>query len=154
MLADALLPAATERAFADTGHALDFTNKAFECLDLIGWEDAAAVLPTVVGQMVAARGAEESTAWRQPVDLIALCEQAGSELPELFAAGRGGLGWSEHAALARELLGDDPVRIVDGLKAAIRAGAAPVDLSRSLAYGGGASDSAFRQCQRALGLGD
>src|SRR6516162_4972898 len=131
MLADALLAAATERAFADTGHSLDFINKAFECLDLIGWEHAAAVLPTVIGQMVAARGAEESTAWRQPVDLIALCEQAGSELPELFAAGRGVHDWSEHAALARGLLGDDPVRMVDALKAAIRAGAVPVDLSRS-----------------------
>ena len=71
-LADALLAAETERAFADTGHSLDFINKAFECLDLIGWDHAAALLPTVVGQMVAARGAEESTAWRQPVDLVAL----------------------------------------------------------------------------------
>src|SRR5262249_35134656 len=44
-------------------------------------------------------------------------------------------GWSDHAALARELLGDDPVNIVDALKAAIHAGAAPADLSRSLAYG-------------------
>jgi hypothetical protein len=112
----------------------DFINKAFKCLDLIGWKHAAAVLPTVVGQMVAARGAEESTAWRQPVDLIALCEQVGSELPQLFTARSGARSWSEHAALAGELLGDDPVRIVDALKAAIRAGAAPVDLSRSLAY--------------------
>src|SRR5262249_36218615 len=72
LLADALLAAATERAFADSGHTLDFINKAFECLDLIGWEHAPTVLPTVVGQMVAARGAEESIAWRQPVDLVAL----------------------------------------------------------------------------------
>ena len=43
-------------------------------------------------------------------------------------------GWSDYAALARELLGDDPVRVVDALKAAIHAGAAPTDLSRSLAY--------------------
>ena len=135
VLADALLAAETERAFADTGHSLDFINKAFECLDLIGWEHAAALLPTVVGQMVAARGAEESTAWRQPVDLVALCEEAASQLPELFAAGRRMDGWSDHAALARELLGDDPARIVDALKAAIRAGAAPADLGRSLAYG-------------------
>jgi nitrite reductase/ring-hydroxylating ferredoxin subunit len=135
MLADALLAATTERAFADSGHSLDFINKAFECLDLIGWEHAAALLPTVVGQMVAARGAEESTAWRQPVDLIALCEQAASELPKLFAAGRGEHGWLEHAALAQELLGDDPARIVEALKAAIRAGAAPTDLTQSLAYG-------------------
>jgi len=136
VLADALLAAGTERAFADTGHSLDFINKAFECLDLIGWEHAAALLPTVVGQMVAARGAEESTAWRQPVDLVALCEEAASELPELFAAGRGARGWSDHAALTRELLSDDPAKIVDVLKAAIRAGAAPADLGRSLAYGG------------------
>src|SRR5262249_15361684 len=106
VLADALLAAETERAFADTGHSLDFINKAFECLDLIGWEHAATLLPTVVGQMVAARGADESTAWRQPVDLVALCQEAASELPELFAAGRGAHGWSDHAALARELLDD------------------------------------------------
>jgi nitrite reductase/ring-hydroxylating ferredoxin subunit len=135
VLADALLAAETERVFADTGHSLDFMNKAFECLDLIGWEHAAALLPTVVGQMVAARGAEESTAWRQPVDLVTLCGQAASELAKLFAVGRGVHGWSNHAALARELLGDDPARIVDALKEAIRAGAAPADVSRSLAYG-------------------
>jgi nitrite reductase/ring-hydroxylating ferredoxin subunit len=135
MLDDALLAAATERAFADDGHSLDFVNKAFECLDLIGWEHAAALLPTVVGQMAAARGAEESTSWRQPVDLVALCEQAGNQLPELFAPGRRSHGWSDHSALARELLGDDPGNIIDALKAAILAGAAPSDLSRSLAYG-------------------
>jgi len=133
-LADALFAAETERAFADTGHSLDFINKAFECLDLVGWQHAAALLPTVVGQMVAARGAEESTAWRQPVDLVALCEESTSELADLFAAGRGSRDWSGHAALAQELLGDDPARIADALKEAIRAGAAPADLGQSLAY--------------------
>ena len=133
-LADALFAAETERAFADTGHSLDFINKAFECLDLIGWQHAAALLPTVVGQMVAARGAEESTAWRQPVDLVALCEDSTSELAGLFAAGHGSGKWSGHAALAQELLGEDPDRIVDALKEAIRAGAAPADLGQALAY--------------------
>jgi nitrite reductase/ring-hydroxylating ferredoxin subunit len=135
VLADILLAAETERVFADTGHSLDFINKAFECLDLIGWEHAPAVLPTIVGQMVAARGAEESTAWRQPADLVALCEETAKQLPDLFAASRARPGWSDHATLARELLGDDPVRIVGSLKAAVRAGAAPPDLGRSLAYG-------------------
>jgi hypothetical protein len=132
---NALLAAATKRAYADTGHSLDFVNKAFECLDLIGWDHASAVLPSVVGQMVEARGAEESTAWRQPDDLVALCDKAESELPDLFRAGQGMNGWSEHLALARELLGDDPAKIIDALKAGIRAGASASDLSRSLAYG-------------------
>jgi nitrite reductase/ring-hydroxylating ferredoxin subunit len=133
-LADLLLTAETDRAFADTGHSLDFINKAFECLDLIGWDHAPSLLPTVVGQMVAARGAEESTAWRQPTDLIALCQTTATQLPDLFVASRGGVHWSDHAALARMLLGDDPVAIMDALKSAVRAGAGPVDLGRSLAY--------------------
>jgi nitrite reductase/ring-hydroxylating ferredoxin subunit len=135
VLADGLLAAGTERAYADTGHSLDFINKAFECLDLIGWEHATAVLPSVVGQMVEARGAEESTAWRQPDDLVALCDKAESELPDLFRAGQAMRGWSDHLALTRELLGDDPVKVINAFKAAIRAGASPSDLSRSLAYG-------------------
>jgi nitrite reductase/ring-hydroxylating ferredoxin subunit len=133
-LADLLLAAATDRAFADGGHSLDFTNKAFECLDLIGWKHADAVLPAVVGQMVAARGAEESTAWRQPVDLIALCADVAAELPGLFAARPNVHGWSDHAALAHALLGDDPVAIMGALKAAILGGASAIDLGRSLAY--------------------
>jgi nitrite reductase/ring-hydroxylating ferredoxin subunit len=133
-LAGLLLAAETDRTFADSGHSLDFINKAFECLDLIGSEHAAAVLPTIVGQMVASRGAEETTAWRQPADLIALCQTTATELAELLATARGGDAWSEHAALARTLLGDDPGAIVDALKAAARAGATPSDLGRALAY--------------------
>ena len=63
-LADLLLAAETDRVFADGGHALDFINKALECLDLIGWRRAADVLPLVIGPMAAARGADESTQWR------------------------------------------------------------------------------------------
>jgi nitrite reductase/ring-hydroxylating ferredoxin subunit len=133
-LADLLLAAETDRTFADSGHSLDFINKAFECLDLIGWEYAADVLPTVVGQMVAARGAEESTAWRQPTDLVSLCQTAARELSGLIAADHGSGRWSDHAALAHALLGDEPAAVVTALQSAARAGAAPSDLGRSLAY--------------------
>jgi len=134
VLADALLAAETDRAFADVGHSLDFINKALECLDLIGWEHAPAVLPTVVGQMVAARGAEESIAWRQPIDLVALTEMAADEVSQLLRARPRVHGWSGHAALGHELLGDDPHTIVEALKMAICAGATAADLGRSLAY--------------------
>jgi len=133
-LADLLFAAETDRAYAGGGHSLDFINKAFECLDVIGWEHATDVLPSVVGQMAAARGAEERTAWRQPVDLIALCQRAGVELPHLFTASDQAGDWSDHVALSNRLLGDDPAEIIDALTAAAREGASPTDLGRSLAY--------------------
>src|SRR5215472_2079832 len=133
-LADLLFTAETDRAYADGGHSLDFINKAFECLDVIGWEHAADVLPSVVGQMVAARGAEERTAWRQPVDLIALCELAGVELPHLFKTSDQAGGWSDHVSLSDKLLGDDPAEIIDALTAAACDGASPAALGKSLAY--------------------
>ena len=133
-LADLLLAAETDRAYADGGHSLDFINKAFECLDVIGWEYAADVLPSVVGQMAAARGAEERTAWRQPVDLIALCQRAGLELPHLFTASDKSRHWSAHISVSESLLGDDPTEIINALTVAARDGASPADLGRSLAY--------------------
>ena len=101
---------------------------------MIGWEHAADVLPSVVGQMTQARGAEESTAWRQPVDLIALCDDAARELPRLLAAGRAAGRWPDHAALAERLLADDPRAVIDALKAAAAAGASAADLGAALAY--------------------
>jgi nitrite reductase/ring-hydroxylating ferredoxin subunit len=133
-LADLLLAAETDRVFADGGHSLDFINKAFECLDLIGWRQAAELLPMVIGPMVAARAADESTQWRQPVDLVALCESAATELPTLFAVGRDRGPWLKHSELAQALLGDDPNAIIAGLKTAISDGAAFADLGRSLCY--------------------
>ncbi len=133
-LAELLFAAETDRVFADEGHSLDFINKAFECLDRIGWQHAATVLPSVVGQMVEARGAEESNEWRQPVDLIALCQQAAAELAARAAAGRDRGPWSQHAALANALLGDDASAIIAALHAAASDGASFDDLGRSLAY--------------------
>ncbi len=130
-----LLEAVADRYFADGGHALDFINKGFELLEHIGWEHAATVLPTLVGPLVEARGAEESDSWRHPVDLIPLCEAVFAELPALLAAGAARRGsWSEHRALADALLGDDPAGIVEALKAAVCEGARGADLGRALAY--------------------
>jgi len=88
----------------------------------------------VVGQMVAARGAEERTAWRQPIDLVALCQRAGLELPHLFTPGDHVKGWSDHATLSESLLGEDPAAIIAALTDAARDGATPSDLGRALAY--------------------
>jgi hypothetical protein len=86
-------------------------NNAFEGLDLIGWEQAGDVLPTVVGQMVAARGAKESTAWRQPEDLVTLCQATAAEVqaysPPVVVRGAGLI--MRRSPL---LLGDDAVASV------------------------------------------
>lgn len=132
-LSSLLFAAETDRVFSDGGHSLDFINKAFECLELIGWEHAPVVLPTVISQMTAGRGAEESPQWRQPVDLVRLLETRLESLPA-FSIPPEGSAWHDQADLARQLLGDDPAVIVDTLEAAIHAGATPQDLSRVLAY--------------------
>ncbi len=133
-MAELLLAAETDRVFADTGHSLDFINKGLECLDLIGWEHAAGLIPMVVGQMTAARGSDEATEWRQPIDFIALCEQAAAELSRRFPAAPHERNWSKHAELAWVLLGDEPDAIFGALGSAISDGASLDDLGRSLAY--------------------
>jgi nitrite reductase/ring-hydroxylating ferredoxin subunit len=133
LLADLLFAAETDRVFADGGHSLDSVNKAFECLDQIGWQHASALLPGLVGQIVAARGAEESTEWRVPTDLIALCASAAAELRARVAIRAHG-AWSQHVELAHVLLGDDAGAIVASLLTAVSDGASLDDLGRSLAY--------------------
>src|SRR5207244_2895027 len=95
----------------------------------------------------------------------AICEEAASQLSELYAAGHLNHGWSDHAPLARELLGDDPVKIVDALKAAIRIGPPPLTsadrlpmqrrsgwlasaMPTSTPTGNGSSRIHLRQCRR------
>ena len=134
VLAELLIAAETDRVFADDGHSLDFINKSFECLDLIGWQHAADLLPRVVGQMVAARGADEATEWRQPVDLVELCANASVDLAAAFAAGRDRGPWMENTQLTQTLLGDDPGTIIAALEAAAFEGASCADLGRSLCY--------------------
>jgi nitrite reductase/ring-hydroxylating ferredoxin subunit len=132
-VAEIMLSAVTDRPFAGGGHALDFVNKAFECVDLVGAEHAAAILPTAVGQLVDARGADEQNAWRHPLDLMTLLTATFEALPGAVRDGEG-RRFASHAALADELLGDDPEAINAALLGAIRAGATPPDLGRALAY--------------------
>ena len=136
-VADLLFSAATDHVFLDIGHTLDFANKACELLDTIGWENAAAILPSLVPGMAAARRSEELNNWRRPVDLIALMAPALERLPELAAragTGAGTRAWDGFDALAGTLLGEDFAASVGALVAALEAGAALTDLTRALSY--------------------
>jgi nitrite reductase/ring-hydroxylating ferredoxin subunit len=132
-VAGLVFTAATDRFYADTGHLLDFCNKAFELLDLIGWEHAAEVLPALAGPLVRARGGEETNAWRHPIDLVPVVNEAITRLPELLREGKNGT-WDGVTALSNLLLGDDPMAIIAALGEAVRAGARPQQLTKALAY--------------------
>lgn len=132
-LAAMVFTAATGRFFADGGHMLDFCNKAFELLDLIGWEQAPRVLPAVVRPLVAARGSEETNAWRYPLDLVPLVHEADGRLVRALQEGQG-CDWAGEESLADAILGDSPRQILDAIVEAARDGARPHQLGKALAY--------------------
>jgi nitrite reductase/ring-hydroxylating ferredoxin subunit len=135
-LADMLFAAVTDHRYVQVGHPLDFTNKAFEALDRVGWEPALAeqVLASLLPGYANASRMEESNAWRNPIDLIALLESAFSQLNTISAKTR--IHWDEPArqALTDTLLGDVPQASVDALLAALRAGVSEVELAGAVAY--------------------
>ena len=135
-IVDALFSALTDRVYADGGHSVDFTLKAVELAELVGWAGGAeAVLPCAIpGALVGARGAEESDAWRRPVDLLALLASAEQELPAALREGRGARRPGHPAALAAIVLGDDPAATVTALLEALRAGMTAVDLAQAVAH--------------------
>jgi nitrite reductase/ring-hydroxylating ferredoxin subunit len=134
-LADLLFAAATDHRYLQIGHVADFTNKALEALDLAGWEATRAeqVLTSLAMSYANADRMEESNAWRHPIDLVGILEEAFEQMPEALDAGRG-RAWPGPAALTPVLLNDDPQAITDSLLSALRAGCAPVELAGRVAY--------------------
>ena len=68
-VADLMAAAVTDHLFVDGGHTIDFTNKAFEALDHLGWDQAESVLTSLAHQTAGASRSEESGEWRHPFDL-------------------------------------------------------------------------------------
>jgi hypothetical protein len=132
-IAGMLVAAATDHLYLDTGHRLDFINKAFETLDHIGWENADDVLPSLVPGLASANRAEENSSWRQPIDVAQLCFDAADELPDLLHAGAEE-SWDEPDDFVDILLSDDPHEIIDAVTDAIEAGATAEELSRIVTY--------------------
>ena len=134
-MADILFSAATDFRYIDVGHPLDFTNKAFEALDIVGWEEAERVLTSLVPGYASAQRMEESNAWRNPIDLIDLLADARAQIPSALAAGRTLRGrWAGRDDLVPVLLDDDPHAIAAALLDALRDGASEVELAAVVAY--------------------
>ncbi len=134
-IADMVFSAATDHLYLDGGHILDFANKAFELLDLIGWEEAGHVLTSLVHGMARARRSQELSSWRNPMDIASLVWRAREELPSLYQEGRIVLGgWQGEDELVRLMLEDDPVATLEGIKDAITSGAPPEALGSAVAH--------------------
>jgi nitrite reductase/ring-hydroxylating ferredoxin subunit len=139
-LADMLFSAATDHYYLDAGHVLDFVNKACELLDLLGWEEAPAILPSLVDGLCRAQRSEEQKAWRTPLDLTALLEPAFVELPGLIdervADARDGtaLIGEQFDALVQAILADEPKVAVDALLDALRQRVALAELGQAVAH--------------------
>ncbi|MFB6254663.1 MAG: Rieske (2Fe-2S) protein, partial [Halobacteriaceae archaeon] len=132
-VADILFTTATDHIYINTGHTLDFINKAFESLDHIGWDHADQVLPSLVPSLTDADWGEENSQWRQPIDIAELLFDTYDELPALIDAGKS-QSWDEPDSFIDTLLSDDPHAIVDTLREAIRNGATPAELAKRVAY--------------------
>jgi nitrite reductase/ring-hydroxylating ferredoxin subunit len=125
--------AATDHLFMDGGHTIDFTNKAFELVDTLGWEHAERVLPTLAQHTAAASRAEESGEWRHPDDLVALIARS-TESAAAAIQGTDALSEGEVETLAWAILADNPEEVVDALLVAEHRGASLEQLARAVAY--------------------
>ena len=131
--------AATDHLFLDGGHTIDFTNKAFEVLEHLGWGQAGEVLPTLAHETARAGRAEETGEWRHPDD-IAVMLKALQERPA-----DGDYGTTNRDAgdgdttkmvdtLAWAVLGDDPADILASIGKSAQDGASAEELARAVAY--------------------
>jgi nitrite reductase/ring-hydroxylating ferredoxin subunit len=134
-MADMLFAAATDHRYLDVGHVLDFTNKAFEALDVAGWSCAEPVLASLAQGYAGAARMEESNSWRNPVDLVEILEGAVEQLPEALESGRGVRGrWVGLEEIAPVLLGEDAKAIAEALLEALREGATEEEVAGAVAY--------------------
>ena len=134
-MADMLFSAATDHRYLDSGHVLDFTNKAFEALDVARWPRAEAVLPCLAEGYAGARRMEESNSWRNPADLVGILKDAFEQLSSVVEEGRDRRGrWEGREELATVLLGEDGGAIAEALLEALRDGATEEELAGAVAY--------------------
>lgn len=134
-VADAIFGACTDHLFMDTGHTVDFANKAFELLDHIGWNQAEEVLTSLVPNLVTAQRMEETSSWQHPVALPDLLWDVYGELEQLIAKGGGRLTeWDGHADLAKQVMDGEPADTLSHMAELVRSGVPLRDMSASVAY--------------------
>ncbi len=134
-VADMLFAAVTDHRYIDIGHPADFTNKAFEALEIAGWGHAEEALTSLVRGYAAASRMEESNSWRNPIDLVQIVQNAFERLAEMSLkmsvdAGHG----PSQAELIAYLHGDDPQATIEAMLEALQNGAGVLYLAGIVSY--------------------
>ncbi|GHH99389.1 Rieske (2Fe-2S) protein [Neobacillus kokaensis] len=133
-LADMMLTAITDHFYVDTGHSLDFHNKAFEVLDQIGLEHRPYVLSSLLPGIGNVSRSEEAHSWQSPVNLVQPLMDAFQELPGILAAASSqGNAAVDEAALVEQILSDDALKTVKMMLDALKSGVAPARLAQLVA---------------------
>ena len=131
--------AVQDRIYADGGHALDHSNKAFELLDAIGWEEASRILPLLVPHLTQSRSEEEDGPWRVPLDLIPLIHEAEDQLRNQQRSPH----TKDSPPISIELLGTDPKTILQMIVTALAEGVTPASIARELSVAAAARLAQF-----------
>jgi nitrite reductase/ring-hydroxylating ferredoxin subunit len=134
VIADILFSAATDHRYLDSGHVLDFTNKAFEALDIVGWDLAEQILTSLVALYAQATRMEERSSWRHPIDIIAMLNDCFDKLPAVLEKGKQSpTHWKASKAILDVLLGDNPNAIANVLIESLQDGAKGEELAAIVA---------------------
>ncbi|MBT5057238.1 MAG: S-adenosylmethionine:tRNA ribosyltransferase-isomerase [Gemmatimonadetes bacterium] len=104
-----------------------------DLINRIGWDEAGDVLSSLVGHLCRSQRAEETNAWRSPVDLKELLLPHLNQLGQLMAESEA-TTWQKPEGFIDTLLGEDPAAIVESLDVAVSSGATPLQLAGEVAY--------------------
>ncbi|MCR2822073.1 Rieske (2Fe-2S) protein [Lederbergia panacisoli] len=133
-LADMMMTAVTDHFYVNTGHTLDFHNKAFEILGKIGFEHRPYVLSSLLPGIGNLSRSEESHNWQSPVNLVKPLKEAFQELPDILAkASAQGETDVDEAALVEQILSDNALKTVSMMLDALKSGISPARLAQLVA---------------------
>ncbi len=132
-LSDMLFGALHNRVYSSSGHDLDFVNKAFEIDASLEGEMSKNLFPLIIPTVVNARGEEEKSGWRSPMDLVSILRTAEEQLEATWKDDNQ-YSDTDLSELRACLLGEDPQAIVDDILELLRSNAHPLKIAREIAY--------------------
>ena len=130
-VARVFMEVATDHYLSD-GHVVDFANKAFEFMQLVGLRHG--VVRGLARMLATARRYEEESVWRTPIDLVAVVEREFQRLPEAFKEGFEGGAQAEPERVAKIVLDGDPEFIASSITSLLLEGYHPLSIARGVAF--------------------